>query len=126
LSSDADFSKSGLTLAFAETVDELESRRNWTTNWLNHEQAILGSLDGIKASVWQLQRQEPLETITVEHRGMKLVLTSEAETIRTKSMAVISGGATRDYLDLAALFENAGPDKTICALKDINRYYASG
>jgi hypothetical protein len=40
-------------------------------------------------------------------------------------MAVISRGFTRDYIDLAALFENASSATTINALKEFNRLYPS-
>jgi hypothetical protein len=111
MSFDADLWKDDLYLVFNETADQLVSSNHWKTKWLHDPTSILGFIDGIKASVWQLSRPEPLETVTVQHNGMKLVIATEEETIRIKSMAVILRGSTRDYIDLAALFENAGPRK---------------
>jgi hypothetical protein len=81
LSSDAELWKGDLTAVFQETADELKSRASWKTKWVRQPTSILGYLDGMKASVWQLSRKEPLETVTVEHEGMKLVRKSEEETI---------------------------------------------
>ncbi|MDR1079683.1 MAG: hypothetical protein LBQ79_01625 [Deltaproteobacteria bacterium] len=62
-----------------------------------------------------------METTTFEHWGMKLVVPTEAELIKIKSVAILARNATRDFIDLAALAEHSGPEKTIAALKDLDR-----
>ncbi|MDR1165421.1 MAG: hypothetical protein LBO66_06035 [Deltaproteobacteria bacterium] len=71
----------------------------------------------------EVSRAEPFELVTIARKGKKLVIPTEAEIIRIKSIAIIQWDATRDYLDLAALFEKAGSAKTISALKDLDRFF---
>jgi len=45
---------------------------------------ILGRLDGIETGVWQLIREQPLETQEVTVGGVRLVVPTEAEMLRIK------------------------------------------
>ncbi|MDR1166492.1 MAG: hypothetical protein LBO66_11640 [Deltaproteobacteria bacterium] len=123
LSFDADHWKTNLIPIFDDTRDLLESTQGWETEWAKQPYSLLGRLNGVKVGVREMSRAAPLELITIDYKGKKLVIPTEAEITRIKSMAVIQRGATRDYLNLAALFEKAGSVKTSDALRDLDRIY---
>ena len=84
MSRDADHVLGDLRLRFDEVLAELESVAGWKPARMTRPVQILGSLDGIETGVRQLIRDEPLETMTLEHRGMPLTIPTEAEILRIK------------------------------------------
>ncbi|MDR1166325.1 MAG: hypothetical protein LBO66_10775 [Deltaproteobacteria bacterium] len=116
-----DYAMKGLDYNYYEILSQLDSIAGWKRIWTKPRQAILGSLDGIKVSVRRLSRTEPLETFSFEYKGIQIVLLTEAELIKSKSVAILFRSVVRDYLDLAALVEHSGPEKSIKALNDLDR-----
>jgi hypothetical protein len=86
---------------------------------------LLGNLDGIETSVRQLDREEPLETMVVEHKsgGVMITVPTEAERLRVKGVLILRRNATRDYLDFVALADHLGNVNVIDALCPFDRLY---
>ncbi len=84
---------------------------------------ILGSLDGIETSVRQLIRYRPLETTTLDHRGVSLTIPTKAEILRIKAVLILRRNATRDYLDFAALAHLQGVEAAGRALLPFDEFY---
>ncbi len=123
LSRDADHVLTDLRTRFDEVLAQLESVAGWRTARTRRPVLILGSLDGIETGVRQLIRDEPLETTTVDVRGVPLTVPTEAEILRIKAVLILKRNATRDYLDFAALGDHLGDDGTGQALRPFDRLY---
>lgn len=108
---------------FSEVLAQLESVAGWRTARVRRPVLILGSLDGIETGVRQFIRDEPLETTTLDVRGVPLTVPTEAEILRIKGVLILRGNATRDYLDFAALADRLGDDATARALRPFDRFY---
>ena len=83
-SRDADHVLTDLRRRFDEVLAQLESVAGWRTARVARPVQILGSLDGIETGVRQLVRDEPLETMALDHRGATLTIPTEAEILRIK------------------------------------------
>lgn len=81
------------------------------------------ALDGVETGVRQLIRDEPLETTTLDVRGVPLTVPTKAEILRIKGVLILRRNATRDYLDFAALADRLGDDATGRALQPFDRLY---
>ena len=123
LSHDADHVLTDLRSQFEEVLAQLESVAGWRTARVRRPVLILGSLDGIETGVRQLIRHEPLETTTLDVRGVSLTVPTEAEILRIKAVLILRRNATRDYLDFAALADRLGDDATGRALCPFDRLY---
>jgi hypothetical protein len=95
----------------------------WKTARVQRPVQILGSLDGIETGIRQLIREEPLETMVVEHLGQRLTLPTLPEILRIKAVLILKRNATRDYLDFVALAVALGDDGTANALGSFDRLY---
>lgn len=102
---------------------KLESVAGWKTARTNRPVLILGSLDGIETGVRQLIRDEPLQTMTVEFKGEKIVLPTDEEMLRIKAVLILKRNATRDYLDFVALSDHMGDKATMLALSRFDYLY---
>lgn len=123
ISLDADHVVPDLRQRFDEVLGQLESVAGWKTARIRRPVLILGSLDGIETGVRQLIRDLPLEIQEVEVGGLKLTLPTLPEMLRIKAVLILKRNATRDYLDLAAMAENLGPQGIVKALAGFDRYY---
>ena len=123
LSTDADHILTDLRERFEQVLADLESVAGWKTARINRPVQILGSLDGIETGVRQLIRDEPLETVQIEHQGQKITLPTEAEILRIKGVLILKRNATRDYLDFVALADHIGPKKMVAALQSFDSLY---
>ena len=123
LSRDADHVLTDLRARFEEVLAQLESVAGWRTARTRRPVLILGSLDGIETGVRQLIREEPLETTTVEIRGVPLNVPTEPEILRIKGVLILRRNATRDYLDFAALADHLGDDAAGQALRSFDQLY---
>ena len=122
-SQDVDHVLTDLRSRFDEVLTDLEAVAGWRTARVQRPVQILGSLDGIETGVRQLIRDDPLETTTIECGGEKLVLPTQEEILRIKSVLILQRNATRDYLDFAALADHMGEDGVTKALRDFDRLY---
>jgi hypothetical protein len=101
----------------------MESVAGWKTARINRPVQILDSLDGIETGIRQLIRQKPLETATIEFRGHKITVPTEAEILRIKAALILKRNATRDYLDFVALATHLGDEKAAAALTNFDQLY---
>ena len=122
-SRDADHVLTDLRDRFDAVHAELQAVAGWRTARVRKPVLILGSLDGIETGVRQLIRDEPLETTTIEHRGVPLTIPTMAEILRIKAVLILRRNATRDYLDFAALAEALGDEATSQALLPFDDLY---
>jgi hypothetical protein len=123
VSYDADHVLPDLRKRFDDVLSQLESVAGWRTARVNRPVLILGSLDGIETGVRQLIRDEPLQTQEVTVGGVRLIVPTEQEMLRIKSMLILKRNTTRDYIDFAALAERLGPQETLEALAEFDRLY---
>ena len=84
---------------------------------------IPGSLDGIETGVRQMIREQPLETQEVTIGNVRLVVPTEEELLRIKSVLILKRNTTRDYLDFAALAERIGSARVMEALTPLDQLY---
>lgn len=123
LSRDAHDVLTDLRERFDAVLRQLESVAGWRTARVRKPVLILGSLDGIETGVRQLIRDEPLETTTLDHRGVPLTIPTRAEMLRIKAVLILRRNATRDYLDLVALAALLGEEATANALLPFDDLY---
>ncbi len=105
VSHDADHVLSDLRDRFDRVRADLEAAVGWQTARVTRPVQILGSLDGIETGIRQLRRSAPLETQEIETDHGTLRLPTRAEILRIKAFLVFDRNATRDYLDVAALWD---------------------
>ena len=122
-SNDADHVLTDLRYRFDEVLAELESVAGWKTARVQRPVQILGRLDGIETGVRHLIRSEALETMLVDHRGVKITVPTAAEILRIKGVLILKRNATRDYLDFVALADHMGDEGVVHALQAFDRLY---
>lgn len=127
-SRDADHVLTDLRSRFDDVLKDLESVAGWKTARLQRPVQILGNLDGIETGVRQLMRDEPLETLVVNHQEQSITVPTEGEILRIKGVLILRRNATRDYLDFVALADHMGDERVARALRSFDRLYfqASG
>jgi hypothetical protein len=85
---------------------------------------IMGSLDGVQAGLRQMRRTRPLETCEVDLGGGATVIAPTAEeALRIKAYLVVQRNAVRDHLDVVALADHLGEDRSVEILSGIDDYY---
>jgi len=123
-SRDTDHVLTDMRSRFDDVLKDLESVAGWKTARVQRPVQILGSLDGIETGVWQLIRDEPLQTTVVEFDGgCRITVPTEAEILRIKGVLILKRNATRDYLDFVALASHLGDDGVAAALQSFDRLY---
>lgn len=123
LSRDHDHTVQGLTEKFDDVLKDLEAVAGWKTARVQRPVLILGSLDGIETGVRNLKRSAPLETEVKVVGTVSVLLPTEAEALRIKVFLALSRNATRDYMDLVALFDRLGDEASIVALNRMDELY---
>lgn len=124
-SSDHDHVVADLADRFEMVLEAIEKDEGWATNRVIPGKVILGNLDGIEAGVRQMIRKAPLEVAEVElPSGAKVTVPTLEEALRIKAFLIVRRNQTRDYLDLAALAEQLGPNRAAAVLGTIDDYYA--
>ena len=103
LSIDTDHLLSDLTERFAEICEVLDATRGWKTARLHAPKLILGSLDGVPVGFRQMIRMAPVATAKIDTPAGALVVPTLDELLGMKAYLAYSRGATRDFLDFAAL-----------------------
>lgn len=106
-------------------IAALQSIVGWRTQRRVKGRLVLGRIAGIDAGLRNQKRSAPLETQTVDLGGERtLKLPTIEEMLRIKAYLVVDRGATRDYLDVAALSHRLGLHKSAGALEKMNDLYA--
>lgn len=110
---------------FEMVLEAVEEDKGWVTNRVTPGKVILGNLDGIEAGVRQMIRKAPLEvTVVAVPSGGEVTVPTIEETLRIKAFLIVRRNQTRDFLDLAAVSERVGPDRSAEILSQIDDYYA--
>lgn len=91
----------------------------WKTRRVRHPVAILGERHGVQLGVRQQRWRAPLDATRIDD----LWVPTEEETLRIKAWMVADRGATRDFLDVAALGDLLGAERTAAALAPLSRLY---
>jgi hypothetical protein len=110
-----------LSSRFAEVAAELERWEGWRTNRLNPPVLILGQHGGVELGVRQLRRAVPLQTTQV--RGLRVP--TAAEMLRIKAFLLTERGATRDFVDVAALALHLGAGAATDGVALLNLVYGA-
>lgn len=105
---------------FEAVRDALAAWAGWRTRRVCPPVAVLGDRHGVQLGVRQQRRKAPIETTQVA--GV-CVPTAE-ETLRIKAWMVADRGATRDYVDVAALADLLGAERAAAALVPLSHLYA--
>jgi hypothetical protein len=123
VSYDADHVIHNLRDRFDEVLLELEAESGWTLARFKRPVLILGNLDGVETGVRQLIRSKPLETTTVNYKGLSLTIPTEEEILRIKSVLTLKRNATRDYVDFIAVADHLGVERAAMALSSFDGLY---
>lgn len=118
-STDSDHVSAHVAERFDELRIALAEWEGWKTRRVRHPVAILGERHGIQLGVRQQRRRVPLDTTQVED----LWIPTAAETLRIKAWMVAERGATRDFVDVAALGDVLGPERSADALASLSALY---
>ncbi|MBM3268312.1 MAG: hypothetical protein FJZ01_11745 [Candidatus Sericytochromatia bacterium] len=110
---------------YDEAVAALETIVGWRTTRRVKGKLVLGRVGGIEAGLRNQRRAAPLETTTIDApSGRRLRVPTVPEMLRIKAFLLVERGATRDYLDVAALSDLLGPGGSVGALESMNALYA--
>jgi hypothetical protein len=109
---------------FDTVLEHLEALGDWSLARAQAGKIILGDLGGIETGLRQLIRGRPLEVESVDIDGEPLVVPTIEEIIRVKAWLALTRNQARDYLDIAALSDHFGIERTAEVLVRIDDYYA--
>ncbi|HEY2312746.1 MAG TPA: hypothetical protein VGH96_03960 [Streptosporangiaceae bacterium] len=113
-----------LRTRFDAVLDAIEATDGWVTNRVAPGKIILGELGDIESGVRQLIRNVPLEVVEVAlPSGHVLRVPTPDEILRIKGYLVVRRNQVRDYLDVAALSDQAGVAHAADVLTHIDEYY---
>ncbi len=91
----------------------------WKTHRIRHPVAIRGERHGIQVGVRQQRRRFPLDATLVQD----VWVPTPEETLRIKAWMIADRGATRDFLDVAALGDLLGTERAAEALAPLSALY---
>jgi hypothetical protein len=113
-----------LRTRFDAVLDAIEATDGWVTNRVAPGKIILGELGDIESGVRQLIRNVPLEVVEVAlPSGHVLRVPTPDEILRIKGYLVVRRNQVRDFLDVAALSDQAGVAHAADVLTHIDEYY---
>lgn len=118
-STDSDHVGETVRERFEEVKLALTDWEGWKTKRIRHAVAILGERHGIRLGIRQQRRQFPLDTTRVND----LWVPTPEETLRIKAWMIVDRRATRDFLDVAALSDLLGAERTAEALAPLSQLY---
>lgn len=122
-SRDIDFILPNMRDRFESVFTIVDSDPEWTTARVRAPVVIMGNFHGVETTLRQLIRKKPLETCEVITKHGPVNVPTLEEMIRIKAWLVLTRNAYRDYLDLAALSDIAGDERTAKALGNLDSYY---
>ena len=118
-STDSDHVGETVREQFEEVKLALTDWEGWKTKRIRHAVAILGERHGIRLGIRQQRRRFPLDTTMVND----LWVPTPEETLRIKAWMIVDRRATRDFLDVAALSDLLGAERTADALAPLSQLY---
>ena len=110
---------------FDAVLQAIEATDGWVTNRVTPGKIILGELGDIESGVRQLIRNRPLEVAEVTlPSGQVLRVPTPEEILRIKGYLIVRRNQVRDYVDVAALSDQAGISHAAGVLGHIGDYYS--
>jgi hypothetical protein len=125
MSFDADHWLEDLSLYYGGARILLESADGWTTDWAHEPVAILGHLNGVKASVWEMTRPEPLETVAVETQRKETRHFERRGNHKNQIHGRPFKGSHTGLPGSGSSVRKSGFKKKITAIKNLDRLYPS-
>jgi hypothetical protein len=110
LSYDLDHLLMNLKGEFTEILELLSDVPGWKLAKKTTDKVILGSIDGVDVGFRQIKRRKPLATTVVKTSRGDWRIPTFGEMVNLKAAMVAVRTATRDFLDLVALFDAAEND----------------
>lgn len=107
-------------------LEAVEATDGWATSVRASKppMTLMGELGGIEAGLRQLRRRVPLETQRVDlSDGEHVVVPTIEEALRVKAYLVLQRNQVRDYLDVVALADRLGTERSAEVLAGIDAYY---
>ena len=104
---------------FNVVAEQLDKWEGWKTNRFNRPVIILGERHQVELGLRQQLRTIPIESEMKEG----LLIPTLDEALRIKAYLLATRKATRDYLDVAALSDKLGQERTVSALRPLNFIY---
>ena len=106
-------------------LENLEALGDFSLLRVRPGKIILGRLGDIETGLRQLIRSRPLEVVRAELvEGSQVIVPTREETLRIKAWLVVSRNQVRDHLDVAALADLVGIERSAEVLTRIDAYYA--
>ena len=116
LSLDTDHLLPDLSERFEEVREALDASPDWKAARVHARKLILGSLGGVPVGFRQMIRSTPVATTRLDTSAGPLVVPTLDELLGMKAYLAYSRGATRDFLDFAALACCLNQDAVLAAL----------
>ena len=123
LSYDTDHVLTTLREQFNKVREALEAHAEWKTARVTPPVLILGRIEGIEVGFRQLKRTLPVETQVIATPEGPLVVPTLDELLSMKAFLAYNRGATRDFLDFAALSECAREPQVLDSLLKLDKKY---
>lgn len=123
---DHDHVLADLVERYEVVLDAVEATDGWATSVRASRPpfTIMGSLGGVEAGLRQMRRARSLEIERVDvGDDLAVAVPTEPEMLRVKAYLVVQRNVVRDYLDVAALADHLGLDRSVEALRPIDEYY---
>lgn len=123
---DHDHVLSDLRDRYDEVLAEVQQLSSWETSTrvTKRPVTIMGEFGDIEAGLRQLRRSVPLETTNLLlPDGRELTVPTLPEALRIKAYLVVQRNQVRDFLDVAALSDRVGLEKSADILLDVDHYY---
>lgn len=126
VSHDHDHVVANMRNRYESILEVIESLDGWSTDLdvSRPPMTILEELDGYQAGLRNLRRARPLEV--EDHQlpsGRTLRVPTAEETLRVKAFLVAQRRSVRDFVDVAAMSDYLGLDRSAESLADIDSYY---
>ena len=113
-----------LAARFDAILEAVETTDGWVASRVSPGKVVLGELGGIETGVRQLIRTVPLEATVVElPTDAHVRVPAPDEILQVKGHLIVGRDETRDNLDLVALADRCGVERSAPALAPIDDGY---